>query len=153
VVVLAGETAWLPLVAVLAVHSALQLVTLLALHTSTLVSPGLRKCWSVVRATTGGEVDTLTVVLALAEPPEPVHVIVYVVVLAGDTAWLPLVAVLAVQLALQLVMLLEFQTKTLISPGLRKCWSVVRLTTGGELDTLTVVLAPAVPPAPVHVIV
>jgi hypothetical protein len=98
---------------------------------------------------------TVTVVLAEAVPPAPLHVIVYVVVLVGLTLWGPDVAVDTVQLAEHDVALVDDHVKVDDWPAVIKAGVAFNVTVGGGGGgvTVTVVLAEAVPPAPLHVIV
>ncbi len=97
---------------------------------------------------------TVTVAEALALPPGPVQVSVYVVVTAGETAPLPATPPDGPALSTpQLVALLALQESVLVWPlvidvGLAAKDAIVGA--GGGV-TVTVVVAVAVPPALVHV--
>jgi hypothetical protein len=106
----------------------------------------------------GGEVtgaeETVTVADWDAEPPAPVHVSVYlVVVVRGEVVWEPLVARLPDQPsdAVHAVASVDDQVNVELPPLATPAGLVVSETVGGALETVTVAVWDAEPPAPVHV--
>ena len=97
---------------------------------------------------------TLTVALWAAEPPVPVQVIVYLVVVANAAVVCePLVASVPLQPpeAEQLVALVEDQVSTEVAPLVTVLGLALKLTVGAGAVTVTVADCPALPPVPVQV--
>ena len=105
--------------------------------------------------TLGGAADIVTVADCDAEPPTPVHVIVYFVVAErAAVAFEPLVAKLPLQPpeAAQEVVFADDQVNVDAAPLLRVLGFAERVTAGAARVTETVVDCVALPPAPVQVI-
>jgi hypothetical protein len=105
--------------------------------------------------TLGGAADVVTVADCDAEPPAPVHVIVYfVVVERAAVAFEPLVATLPLQPpeAAQEVVFADDQVNVDAAPLLRVLGFAEIVTAGAARVTETVVDCVALPPAPVQVI-
>jgi len=119
VVVTPGLTDSELLVAVLVVQPAVQLVASVELQLSVDDCPWSMAAGDADRFTVGtgaGGAFTVTVTLSLALPPSPLQVMAYVVVAPGLTDSEPLVAVLAVQPAVQLVASVEPQLSVVDCP-------------------------------------
>lgn len=98
----------------------------------------------------GGGV-TVIVTSAFAEPPVPVHVTEYVVVVAGETGVDPDTASPVTKpVPVHEVALVESQESVAVSPVIMLAGFAANITVGGGVVTVTVVSADAVPPAPVH---
>jgi hypothetical protein len=151
VVVAVGLTLWEPDVAVDAVQGAEHAVALVADQVKVAAWPAASVVGAALKDTLGLGA-TVTVVLAVAVPPAPVQVIVYVVVAVGLTLWEPDVAVEVVQGAEQVVALVADQVKVAAWPAASVAGVALNVTLGLG-GTVTVVLAEAVPPAPVQFIV
>ena len=96
---------------------------------------------------------TVTVVDCAAEPPTPVHVSVYfVVVLSAAVFCEPLMASVPLQPpeAAQEVELVEDQVNVEAAPLARVVGLAVNVTVGAAAVTVTVAVCAAVPPAPVQ---
>jgi hypothetical protein len=105
--------------------------------------------------TLGGVADVVTVADCDAEPPAPVHVIVYfVVVERADVVFEPRVAMLPLQPpeAAQEVVFADDQVNVDAAPLLMVLGFAERVTAGAARLTDTVVDCVALPPAPVQVI-
>jgi hypothetical protein len=97
---------------------------------------------------------TLTVALCAADPPVPVQVIVYlVVVVSAAVVCEPLVASAPLQPpeAAQLIALVEDQASTDVAPLAIVLGLALKLTVGTGVVTVTVAVCAAVPPVPVQV--
>jgi hypothetical protein len=134
---------------------AVQAVALLEDQVNVELPPLVTLLGLVLSDTLGGVADVVTVADCDAEPPAPVHVIVYFVVAEmADVAVEPLVAMLPLQPpdAAQAVVFADDQVNVDAAPLLRVLGFAERVTAGAARLTETVVDCVALPPVPVQVI-
>lgn len=131
---------------------ALQVVASLVVQVIELPDPGATTAGAALIMTVGaGTVVTVTVVLVEAVPPVPLQERVKVAVAAGVTLAVPLVAMVPLQPpdAVQEVALVEVHVSVALPPTVIDV-GLALIETVGAGATVTVVLAEAVPPAPVQ---
>jgi hypothetical protein len=124
------------------------------LQVSVAADPGLSAVGFALRVTVGAEPFTVTVAVALADPLAPVHVRVYCwVEVNAPVDWEPPIERVPDQPpeAVHEVAFVELQVSVAADPGLTVVGLALRVTVGAELSTVTVVVALADPPAPLHV--
>ena len=128
-------------------------------YDSTVASGGIKSAYCSPKEPSGsgsGSPMTLTVKRVLAEPVSPVTVIVYVVVCAGETEIEPSGFTTPMPLSIwALSAFVEFQDRVAVSSCSSVAGVALRFTVGGPLgcSTVKIVLAEAVPPDPVTVMV
>ena len=96
----------------------------------TVIASGLAE--RVTEGTPGIIGFTTTVVVAVFDPPAPVQVMAYSVVVAGESIWLPDVEVALVQAAEQEVVLVDVQARVLVAPRVLVSGLAERETVGRE---------------------
>jgi hypothetical protein len=134
---------------------AVQEAALLETHVKVEPLPLVTLVGLALMETLGGVADTVTVADCDAEPPGPVHVSVYfVVVLRAEVATEPLIGFVPLQPpeAVHDVALVEDQVSVDLAPLAIVLGFAVRVTAGGVWVTETVADCVALPPLPVHVI-
>jgi hypothetical protein len=154
-VVVVGDTCSVPLIPrePLQPWLAVQVVALVVVQVSVLACPEVIEAGLGVSVTTGaGMVVTVTVAERLRDPPGPVQLRLYWVVLVGDTCSEPLVGLVPVKvppLALQVVALVALQVSVLDCPEVITAGLGVSETVGvGGAPTVTVTDFVVVPPIP-----
>ena len=156
VVVAVGATLCVPLTALVPVQppEAVHAVALVLLQVSVEDAPDVIDRGDADKVTVGaGAAVTVTVVCCEADPPAPVQVSAYVVVVAGVTASVPLTALLPVHPldAVHDVALVDDQVSVEVAPAMIDVGEAAMVTVGaGAGVTDTVADEVAVPPAPVH---
>lgn len=148
-----GDTSWLPLVVLLPVHpfDAVQLVALVLLQVSVLLPPEVRLVGLALSVTTGAAAVTVTVMVCATDPPVPVHVSVYDVVVDGMTDSspdMPLVPLHPFD-AVHDDALVVLQLSELLVPCGTEAGLALNVNVGPG-TTVTVANCDALPPVPVH---
>jgi Flp pilus assembly protein protease CpaA len=116
--------------------------------------PALTLLGFALRVITGGRLKTLTVAVCVAEPPLPVHVSSYSVVLvSASLVHVPLVATAPFQPpeAVQDVAFCAFQFKVVVAPAATVAEDTASATVGAGEITTTSADCEAAPPGPVQV--
>jgi hypothetical protein len=105
-------------------------VAFVAVTCSTVTCEAVIVPWLALIETFGGPFVTETVVLAVALPPSPDALIVYVVVLAGVTLMLPDVSTLPTESKVAVVAFVEVQLNVALSPWMTAGGCAVSVTVG-----------------------